>query len=43
MTYAKYPRKSVRTAGVVAYCRVSTEEQAVCSLGLAAQERAITA
>ncbi len=40
---AKNPRKQVRTAGVVAYCRVSTEEQAVSGLGLAAQEKAIRA
>ena len=32
-----------RTLGVVAYLRVSTEEQAVSGLGLAAQERAIRA
>ena len=32
-----------RTLGVVAYLRVSTEEQAVSGLGLAAQERAIKA
>lgn len=40
---AKNPRKSVRTTGVVAYCRVSTEEQAVSGLGLAAQEKAVRA
>jgi DNA invertase Pin-like site-specific DNA recombinase len=40
---AKTQRKSVRTAGVVAYCRVSTEEQAISGLGLAAQERAVRA
>jgi DNA invertase Pin-like site-specific DNA recombinase len=34
---------SARTAGVVAYCRVSTEEQALSGLGLAAQEQAIRA
>src|SRR5579872_2538647 len=32
-----------RTSGVVAYLRVSTEEQAVSGLGLAAQESAIRA
>jgi DNA invertase Pin-like site-specific DNA recombinase len=32
-----------RTPGVVAYLRVSTEEQAVSGLGLAAQERAVRA
>ena len=38
---AKASRNSVRTVGVIAYCRVSTEEQAVSGLGLAAQEQAI--
>lgn len=33
--------KVIRTPGVVAYCRVSTEEQAASGLGLAAQEDAI--
>lgn len=35
------PKPSNRRLGVVAYCRVSTEEQAVSGLGLKAQERAI--
>jgi DNA invertase Pin-like site-specific DNA recombinase len=34
-------KRRYHTPGVVAYCRVSTEEQAVSGLGLAAQERAI--
>ena len=34
-------RRTSRTSGVVAYCRVSTEEQAISGLGLAAQETAI--
>jgi DNA invertase Pin-like site-specific DNA recombinase len=33
--------RKTKTVGVVAYCRVSTEEQAVSGLGLAAQETAI--
>ncbi len=40
---AKRPRKTEITPGVVAYCRVSTEEQAISGLGLAAQEKAIKA
>ncbi len=36
-------RKTEKTPGVVAYCRVSTEEQAISGLGLAAQEKAIRA
>jgi DNA invertase Pin-like site-specific DNA recombinase len=35
--------RTAKTLGVVAYCRVSTEEQAVSGLGLAAQETAIRA
>lgn len=38
---AKSTKKAIRTTGVVAYCRVSTEEQAVSGLGLRAQENAI--
>lgn len=38
---AKITKRAQRTLGVVAYCRVSTEEQAVSGLGLAAQEDAI--
>jgi DNA invertase Pin-like site-specific DNA recombinase len=38
---AKRQRNPERTPGVVAYCRVSTEEQCVSGLGLAAQEVAI--
>lgn len=38
---AKTTQKVNRSPGVVAYCRVSTEEQAVSGLGLAAQENAI--
>lgn len=34
-------RKAARTAGIVAYLRVSTDEQALSGLGLAAQESAI--
>jgi len=41
---AKAPRKNTnRTLGVIGYLRVSTEEQAVSGLGLAAQESAIRA
>ena len=40
---AKRTQKTEKTTGVVAYCRVSTEEQAISGLGLAAQEKAITA
>lgn len=40
---AKRTRKTEKTPGVVAYCRVSTEEQAISGLGLAAQEKAIKA
>jgi len=40
---AKKPRQTERIPGVVAYCRVSTEEQAISGLGLAAQEKAIKA
>ncbi|MGH7867005.1 MAG: recombinase family protein, partial [Candidatus Dormibacteraceae bacterium] len=40
---ANRTQKTTRTAGVVAYCRVSTEEQAISGLGLAAQEKAIRA
>ncbi len=36
-------RKASKSPGVLAYCRVSTEEQAVSGLGLAAQEQAIRA
>src|SRR5579871_5546021 len=36
-------RAGTLTPGVVGYCRVSTEEQAVSGLGLAAQEQAIRA
>jgi DNA invertase Pin-like site-specific DNA recombinase len=35
--------KAARTSGAVAYLRVSTEEQAISGLGLAAQEAAIRA
>lgn len=34
-------KKTVHVPGVIAYCRVSTEEQASSGLGLAAQEEAI--
>lgn len=37
----KTAQKTNRSPGVVGYCRVSTEEQAVSGLGLAAQEQAI--
>jgi DNA invertase Pin-like site-specific DNA recombinase len=37
----KATKRASRVPGVVAYCRVSTEEQAVSGLGLAAQEDAI--
>jgi DNA invertase Pin-like site-specific DNA recombinase len=37
----KFTLKTGRSIGVVGYCRVSTEEQAVSGLGLAAQEQAI--
>jgi DNA invertase Pin-like site-specific DNA recombinase len=37
----KSSKENVRIPGVVAYCRVSTEEQAVSGLGLRAQEDAI--
>jgi DNA invertase Pin-like site-specific DNA recombinase len=40
---AKRLTKTDKTIGVVAYCRVSTEEQAISGLGLAAQEKAIRA
>lgn len=40
---AKRTRKTEKTPGVVAYCRVSTEEQAISGLGLAAQEKAVRA
>ena len=40
---AKRTRKTEKIPGVVAYCRVSTEEQAISGLGLAAQEKAIKA
>jgi DNA invertase Pin-like site-specific DNA recombinase len=36
-------KKATKTPGVVAYCRVSTEEQAVSGLGMVAQEQAIRA
>jgi DNA invertase Pin-like site-specific DNA recombinase len=36
-------RRKASTPGVIAYCRVSTEEQAVSGLGLKAQEKAIRA
>lgn len=36
-------RKTNTTTGVIGYCRVSTDEQAVSGLGLAAQETAIRA
>jgi DNA invertase Pin-like site-specific DNA recombinase len=37
----KRQKKTVHVPGVIAYCRVSTEEQALSGLGLAAQEEAI--
>ena len=40
---SRTPKRPTRTPGVIAYCRVSTEEQAVSGLGLAAQESAIRA